>query len=343
VAESSRERVARLFSGLVRDEVVEGYCKLLAAGRIPKGQAEEFLGGASILGELIDRGMAHPVPHTPTSPASFQAVPPELALVAIMTRLQATASGAHEQLVTCYERLVEAQARAHAAGAQLSSHVIQVLTDRNEILRLSLDMINGTRRDFVSLEPRCTDMPVTEDYAVTLPPALQGGKVRVRAIYDQASVEHPGVAEIMRRSREAGEEQRVLPELPMKMQIADEIAVLLPVTPTGGDTALLIRGSEPILAGLRHYFELLWELGMPVGSGRPPNGCPLNHAQMEVLNLLALGLTDKAVGHRMDISDSTVYRHITEIMRKLKVSSRFAAGVAAQRRGWLVDEGKTVG
>jgi hypothetical protein len=100
VAESSRERVARLFSGLVCDEVVEGYCKLLAAGRIPKEQAEEFL-GASILGELIERGMAHPVPHTPTSPASFQAVPPELALVAIMTRLQATASGAHEQLVTC--------------------------------------------------------------------------------------------------------------------------------------------------------------------------------------------------------------------------------------------------
>lgn len=167
--------------------------------------------------------------------------------------------------------------------------------------------------------------------------------MRVRAIYDQASVEHPGVAETMRRSREAGEEQRVLPELPMKMQIADEAAVLLPLTATGADAALLVRDSVPILAGLRHYFELLWERGVPAGSGLQPGGCLLNRAQLDVLSLLAHGLTDKAIGHRLDISDSTVHRHITVIMHHLGVSSRFAAGVAAQRRGWLGDQEATDG
>jgi DNA-binding CsgD family transcriptional regulator len=341
VAEFDEEWVARLFAGLMPDVVIDAYCRLLAAGKIPKEQAEEFLGGAAIMAELTRRGLAHPVPHSPTSPPSFQAVPPELALVAVMTGLQATASRAHEQLVACYARLADAQARAYAGGSDDSSHVVRVLTDRNEILRLSLDLINSARREFLSLEPQTTVMPVTDDYTVALPPALQGGRVRVRAIYDQASVEHPAVAETMRRSREAGEEQRVLPKLPMKMQLADEVAVLLPVTETGTDMALLIRGSVPIVAGLRHYFELLWDLGVPVGSGRAPGSCPLSRAQLAVLNLLAQGLTDKAIAHKLDISDSTVHRHITAIMHHLGVSGRFAAGVAADRRGWIGDQEAT--
>jgi DNA-binding CsgD family transcriptional regulator len=331
--------MARLFTGLAPDAVTRAYCELCAVGKIPKEEAQDFLGDSSILAERVERGMAHPVPHTPTSLASFLVVPPELALVAIMTRLQGAPAGAHEQLVTCYERLAEAQAKTYAASAQDPSHVIRVLTDRNEIQRLSLDMINSTKQEFLSLEP----FAVNEDYAVTLPPALRGGKVRVRAIYDQASVEHPGVAKIMRRSREAGEEQRVLPELPMKMQMADETAVLLPVTRTGGDSALLVRGSLPILAGLRHSFKLLWERGMLVGSGEPSGDCTLNRAQMKVLDNMAQGLTDKAIGCILGISESTVHRHINAIMQGLDPSSRFAAGAAAQRHGWLGGSEATVG
>jgi DNA-binding NarL/FixJ family response regulator len=35
------------------------------------------------------------------------------------------------------------------------------------------------------------------------------------------------------------------------------------------------------------------------------------------------------------ISITTVRRHITAIMKRLGGSSRFAAGAAAQRRGWI--------
>ena len=37
----------------------------------------------------------------------------------------------------------------------------------------------------------------------------------------------------------------------------------------------------------------------------------------------------------LGISVTTVRRHITAIMHRLGVSSRFAAGAAAQRRGWI--------
>lgn len=50
---------------------------------------------------------------------------------------------------------------------------------------------------------------------------------------------------------------------------------------------------------------------------------------------MAEGLPDAAIARRAGIGVTTVRRHITEIMKRLDVSSRFAAGAAAQRRGWI--------
>jgi regulatory LuxR family protein len=56
-----------------------------------------------------------------------------------------------------------------------------------------------------------------------------------------------------------------------------------------------------------------------------------------VLELMAGGLHDDAIAHRVGISTTTVRRHVTAIIDRLGVKSRFAAGAAAQRRGmdWL--------
>jgi DNA-binding NarL/FixJ family response regulator len=50
---------------------------------------------------------------------------------------------------------------------------------------------------------------------------------------------------------------------------------------------------------------------------------------------MAEGLPDAAIARRAGISVTTVRRHITAIMKRLGVSSRFTAGAAAQRRGWI--------
>jgi DNA-binding NarL/FixJ family response regulator len=49
---------------------------------------------------------------------------------------------------------------------------------------------------------------------------------------------------------------------------------------------------------------------------------------------MAQGLQDDAIARRAGISTTTVRRHISAIMHRLGVSSRFAAGAAAQRPGW---------
>jgi len=54
-----------------------------------------------------------------------------------------------------------------------------------------------------------------------------------------------------------------------------------------------------------------------------------------VLEMMAEGLLDEAIARRSGLSTTTVRRHIAAIMHRLGVSSRFAAGAAAQRREWI--------
>jgi DNA-binding NarL/FixJ family response regulator len=121
----------------------------------------------------------------------------------------------------------------------------------------------------------------------------------------------------------------------MKMKLADTNIAMLPLTPNGTAAALVIR-APVILTALREYFELLWERATPLKPDRqPPPGDRLPTGQQKILELMAQGHNDDAIARRLDISVVTVRRQITAIMRRLGVSSRFAAGAAAQRRGWI--------
>jgi DNA-binding NarL/FixJ family response regulator len=91
-----------------------------------------------------------------------------------------------------------------------------------------------------------------------------------------------------------------------------------------------------IIGALREYFELLWERATPLRPEGPTEpGDRLTPTQQAVLELMAQGLQDDAIARRAGISTTTVRRHISAIMHRLGVSSRFAAGAAAQRRGWI--------
>jgi DNA-binding NarL/FixJ family response regulator len=121
----------------------------------------------------------------------------------------------------------------------------------------------------------------------------------------------------------------------MTMKLADRTVALLPLTRAGTAGALLVR-AQPVTAGLREYFELLWERATPIGSKRLARTADrLPVAQHTVLALLAEGLHDDAIARRAGLSTTTVRRHITAVMKRLNVTSRFAAGAAAQRRGWI--------
>jgi ATP/maltotriose-dependent transcriptional regulator MalT len=57
--------------------------------------------------------------------------------------------------------------------------------------------------------------------------------------------------------------------------------------------------------------------------------------EREVLRLLAEGLTNRQIAERLVVSEHTVHRHVTNILRKLDLPSRTAAAACAVRAGLL--------
>jgi len=96
---------------------------------------------------------------------------------------------------------------------------------------------------------------------------------------------------------------------------------------------LLELGAEPEASQARRLLEAIR------GGG---NGAPLPELtprERQVLRLLAQGLTNSQIAQRLVISEHTVHRHVTNMLRKLDLPSRTAAAAHAARTG-LLDEPK---
>ena len=62
---------------------------------------------------------------------------------------------------------------------------------------------------------------------------------------------------------------------------------------------------------------------------------PLSPREMEILQLIARGASNKEIGRALTISRQTVKNHMSSILRKLAVNDRTQAAVLALRRGWI--------
>lgn len=62
---------------------------------------------------------------------------------------------------------------------------------------------------------------------------------------------------------------------------------------------------------------------------------PLSPREMEILQHIARGQSNKEVAYALGISRQTVKNHMTSILRKLAVNDRTQAALYAVRRGWI--------
>ena len=62
---------------------------------------------------------------------------------------------------------------------------------------------------------------------------------------------------------------------------------------------------------------------------------PLTSREVEILDCIARGMSNKEIARQMSISDQTVKNHITSILRKLAVNDRTQAVIYALKRGWI--------
>ena len=78
--------------------------------------------------------------------------------------------------------------------------------------------------------------------------------------------------------------------------------------------------------------KVMHELGArPEAAAQPPPG--LTPRERDVLRLLADGLTNRQIAERLVVSEHTVHRHMTNLLRKLDLPSRAAAAAHAVRSG----------
>jgi DNA-binding NarL/FixJ family response regulator len=61
----------------------------------------------------------------------------------------------------------------------------------------------------------------------------------------------------------------------------------------------------------------------------------LSPRELEILDLVARGNSNKIIGRKLSISDQTVKNHVSAILRKLEVNDRTEAVVYALRNGWI--------
>jgi DNA-binding NarL/FixJ family response regulator len=113
---------------------------------------------------------------------------------------------------------------------------------------------------------------------------------------------------------------------------------------TAGADAYCLKSTDPasLLLAIRAaamgsiYLEpqiahiVLGQLSLPSG-----DQAQLSPRELEVLRLIAEGLSNKEIAQRLGISLSTVKTHIEELLQKLSASDRTQAAIKALRQGLL--------
>ena len=131
--------------------------------------------------------------------------------------------------------------------------------------------------------------------------------------------------------------------------VIDAAADALRASTTGVWPEILRVDHEHDLAAAREAlgedaFALAWSRGSgltlerileprEISNGAPPLPAGLTSRELEVLRLLAEGLTDAQVAEQLVLSPRTVHSHVRSVYRKLGVSSRSAATRYAIRHG----------
>lgn len=148
--------------------------------------------------------------------------------------------------------------------------------------------------------------------------------ISYRVLYAQSVVDVPGRWADLEAGIGAGEQARVLPELPAKLTLFDDFAgtLSMAVGPAGAVAVIVVHRS-PLLDALSALFEAYWHRAIPLGTDQPLG--PRSRDD-QLVRLMTAGLGDDAIQRALGVSASTVHRRVHAIMASLGARTRFQAG-----------------
>ncbi|MEV6205982.1 helix-turn-helix transcriptional regulator [Kitasatospora sp. NPDC051914] len=282
------------------------------------------------IGELRDLGLLQPTTATGSGLAA-------VSVASAVRHLLADADGHLAELFTAVRRTRDSVEHLHTRylpaqtdpGDEGSHHLVH---GADRIAALLEDAARSARTEALSLRPGQDHSPTALDGKLARERIALAHGVRLRTVYPAAALRHPDVLAHVQELTAAGAGIRVAHTLPLWLIAVDTTMAVLPAPGGAPDTALVVR-DPAVLAVVRELFEYFWAAAWvpPDLLGRPAP----DDRHREVLRLLSAGLTDQAIARKLEISERTVRRLVSDLTTDLGAQSRFQAGVHAARLGWI--------
>ncbi|WP_158883714.1 helix-turn-helix domain-containing protein [Rhodanobacter sp. L36] len=279
---------------------------------LPLQQAQQLLDSVEI------KGLAT---HSPERPPRYIAAPPELAVEALASRRQADIERARLTIPELKEQA------GNSTGPTQREQIVEVITNRAALGQILMQLHQTLQTEAFGFQraPMLTDARQE---------AMRPG-IRIRSISDTSYLDLPGAVESLRLVTAMGEEARIFPTLPVKMFVADRRIGVIPLNAADPNGPILLVRPCALLDALCALFDIIWERATPIGfsrSGELEMGTAsprMSEAAEQLIPLLAAGLNDKAIAHEAGISDTTLTRRVSELMKRFDARTRFQLGWSA--------------
>ncbi|MFI9816601.1 helix-turn-helix domain-containing protein [Saccharothrix variisporea] len=282
--------------------------------------ADVGLTPARVTRVLANLGAAGLVTKLAGRPARYVAAPPQVALDALAVRRAQEL----DRLRTTTRRLAAEYERA--PGGEPGDLV--ELIEGGPAVRHHIAQLQHGARDEVLLIDCPPYLGGAPEHNAAQLQALRRG-VAYRTIYHLPVLDDPGRLAEITEYVEAGEDARALPDVRMKMMIADRRTALIPLSFEASETGVrILVHRSPLLDALVACFDLLWEKAAPIGTALRGT-----HRDRELLALLAAGMKDAAVMRSLGLTQRTMTRRMAALLDALDAGTRFQAGMNAARRG----------
>jgi DNA-binding NarL/FixJ family response regulator/DNA-binding MarR family transcriptional regulator len=307
------------------------YLALLETSPATAAQLRDRVPGARVRPAIAALETAGLISRLTGQPARYQPAPPDMALEVLVR--------AREQELQQVRLETARLAQRFRAGRDSArpEEVVEVVTTRDATLQRWEQLQRSARREVRSFDrpPYATSVLVNEAEG----DGLAAG-VTFRVVYARKGLDMPGRLAAMQQLVLAGEQARVTADLPVKMFLADDsIGLILLERPDRADSAdsALVIHSSSLLDTLSALFEAIWATAVPIRFSDDEQAAAQEDDDQRrmLLGLLAVGLTDEAIGRQLGWHPRTVQRHVRRLMSELGAQTRFQAGLQAARHGWL--------
>lgn len=260
----------------------------------------------------------------------FSPAPPDLAIRSLAYRRREEIDSASMKAMTLIEELYE-------PTSPDAGDVVQVIPGEKAVMHHMLQIVSQAEREVLVFSR--PPYPLRDNKAER--DGLARG-VKYRFIYDHAALDERAHLKQIEDAVLLGEQARVLPQLPMKLTIADGRIGLVSVSIRGSDlkSALIVHPSS-LLDALIMLFEVLWREAVPLqaADAEPSttegerDKVPDEHAIL--VSLLAAGLKDEVIARNLGVTPRTFRRRLRALLDGLGARTRFQAGLQTAWRGWI--------